>query len=317
MEVDSHGGIAPLTSASVNAQRIALVTGGTDGIGKAIARVLAGQGIGVVIVGSNAEKGEAAADELRRSSGSDQIEFLQADLSLMRNVGALAVNVRQRWPRLHYLVLCAGIMRGQHTLTAEGIETNFAINYLSRFALTEALLPSLAAGSVVNETSRILVISGAAQDGTVRYEDVNLTRKFSILRAVSQFCEANDLFVLELARRLTATEPSPFVTVTVLKVGAVKTNIRSQFPTWMKLLVPLVIDPLLSQPVEEIAVSARRLLLEPEFESVTGAMFRHIKRFRELQPGRRTNDPEQGRHLWNLSEQLIRRARGVGAPGET
>ena len=303
METDSHGG----------AQPIALVTGGTDGIGKAIARILAGQGIGLVIVGSNAEKGVAAVNELRKSSGYDQIEFVQADLSLMRNVSALAVKVRERWPRLRYLVLCAGIMRGQHTLTAEGIETNFAINYLSRFALTEALLPNLAAGGVAGEASKILVISGAARDGTVRYEDVNLAGTFSILRAVSQFCEANDLFVLELARRLNATEPSPFVTVTVLIVGAVRTNIRSQFPRWMKLLVPLVIDPLLSQPVEKIAASARGLLLEPEFEGVSGAMFRHIKRFRQLRPGPRTGDPEQGRQLWDLSKQLIRKARGVRA----
>jgi NAD(P)-dependent dehydrogenase (short-subunit alcohol dehydrogenase family) len=313
MEVDSPGGTDASTSPPFNGPRIALVTGGTDGIGKAIAHVLASQGIGLVIVGSNAEKGETAASELRRSSGSDQIEFLQADLSLMRNVSAFAVTVRQRWPRLHYLVLSAGIMRGQHALTAEGIETNFAINYLSRFALTEALLPNLAAGSVAGEASRILVISGAAQDGTVRYEDVNLTRRFSIMRAVSQFCEANDLFVLELARRLTATGPPPFVTVVVLKVGAVRTNIRSQFPRWMKLLVPLVIDPLLSQPVEAVAASARRLLLGPEFEGVTGAMFRHIKRFRELRPGPRTGDPEQGRQVWMLSEQLIRKARNPAA----
>src|SRR5260221_8009305 len=133
MEDGSHDGIAPLPGAPVHEQRIALVTGGTDGIGKVIAHVLAGREIGVVIVGSNAEKGVTAVSELRRSSGNDQIEFVQADLSLMRNVDALAAKVREFWPRLHYLVLCAGIMRGRHTLTAEGIETNFAINYLSRF----------------------------------------------------------------------------------------------------------------------------------------------------------------------------------------
>jgi NAD(P)-dependent dehydrogenase (short-subunit alcohol dehydrogenase family) len=308
MEVGSHDRIAPLTRAPVDEQRVALVTGGTDGIGKAIACVLAGQGIRVVIVGSNAEKGATAAGELRRSSGNDRIEFVQADLSLMRNIEMLAAKVRERWPRLRYLVLCAGIMRGQHTLTPEGIETNFAINYLSRFVLTEALLPHLAADGLAGDASKILVISGAAQDGTVCYEDVNLTGKFGILRAVSQFCEANDLFVLELARRMTATEPPPLVTVTALKVGAVRTNIRSQFPAWMKLLVPLVIDPLLSQSVDEIAASARRLLLGPEFEGVTGTMFRHIKRFRQLRPGRRTGDPEQGRRLWDLSEQLVRKA---------
>jgi len=50
-------------------RRIALVTGGTDGIGKAIARVLAQAGIGVVLVGSNAEKGASAVRDLRQTSG--------------------------------------------------------------------------------------------------------------------------------------------------------------------------------------------------------------------------------------------------------
>lgn len=300
--------VASSTNDAIKRQRVALVTGGTDGIGKAIAHVLASQEISVVVVGSNAVKGAIAVRELRHSSGNEGVEFLQADLSLIRNVDALAAQVVERWPRLHYLVLCAGIMRGQHTLTSEGIEKNFAVNYLGRFAITDALLACLAPGGVADSAARILLVSGAAQNGKIRYEDVNLTGRFGILRCVSQFCEANDVFVLELARRLAEASP-PFITATVLKVGVVRTNIRSQFPTWMKLLVPLLMDPFLSRSPEEVAASTRRLLLGPEFEGVTGAMFRHVRRFKELQPGPRTGDPEQGQRLWNLSEQMIRKAR--------
>lgn len=49
-------------------------------------------------------------------------------------------------------------MRGQHTLTSEAIETNFVVNYRGRFALVEALLPSLSADILVNDPSRILVV---------------------------------------------------------------------------------------------------------------------------------------------------------------
>jgi NAD(P)-dependent dehydrogenase (short-subunit alcohol dehydrogenase family) len=94
----------------------------------------------VIRVGSTADKGAAAMRELRRSTGNDSVEFQQADLSLIRNVDVLAGQISRRWSKLHYLVLCAGIMRGEHTLTPEGIETNFAVNYLSRFALTRTLL---------------------------------------------------------------------------------------------------------------------------------------------------------------------------------
>jgi NAD(P)-dependent dehydrogenase (short-subunit alcohol dehydrogenase family) len=298
-------------------RRVALVTGGTDGIGKAIARVLAQAGIGVVVVGSNAEKGAAAVRELRQTSGNDDIDFLGADLSLIRNVDVLAAEVSKRWPRLHYLVLCAGIVRGQHTLTSEGIETNFAINYLSRFVLIERLLANLAAQGLADQAARILVSSGAAQDGKIQYDDVNLTGRFGVLRAVSQFCEANDVLALELALRMTAAVPPQNVAVTVLKVGAVRTNIRSQFPAWMKLLVPLVIDPFLSQTPAQIAASARHLLLDPKFEGVSGALFRHIKQFRAVKAGPRTSDPAEGRRLWALSEQLAAQARKAGASGKT
>ncbi len=64
-EVRRGGGRAGLAGG----QRIALVTGGTDGIGKAIAQVLATHGVGVVVVGSNAGKGAAAVRELRRLVG--------------------------------------------------------------------------------------------------------------------------------------------------------------------------------------------------------------------------------------------------------
>jgi NAD(P)-dependent dehydrogenase (short-subunit alcohol dehydrogenase family) len=290
-------------------KRVALVTGGTDGIGKAIAHVLANQGMHVVIVGSNPGKGAAAARELSEASGNDSICFLQADLSTIGNVDTLAVDVSACWPQLHCLVHCAGIMRGRYTLTSEEIETNFALNYLSRFALTESLLPCLVAGGRDGAAARILVIGGAAQNGRIYYENPNLTRRFNILRVVAQFCAANDEFVLEQARRIAADHPPANVTITTLKVGAVRTAIRRQFPLWMKLLVPVLVDPFLSSSTGQIAASAQRLLLGPEFEGVTGALFRHIRRFKRLQPGLYTGDPDRGRRLWELSEQLSARAR--------
>src|SRR5260221_7255342 len=119
---------------------------------------------------------------------------MQADLSLMGNVRLLAVEVSRYWPRIRYLVLCAGIVRGRHILSAEGIESNFAINYLSRFMLTQRLLPCLESAGEAGRAARILVIGGAARHGAIDYDDINLTKRFRTLRAVAQFCAANDLF---------------------------------------------------------------------------------------------------------------------------
>jgi len=285
--------------------KVALVTGGTDGIGKEIARGLARAGNEVIIVGRNPEKGNRATQELRRTTGNERVTFLSTDLSFMRETDALAAQIRGAWASLDYLVLCAGIVRGRRTLTSEGIESNFAVSYLSRFALTSRLLPLLEAAGQPNASARVVIIGGAARNGTIFFDDVNLARNFSTLRAVGQFCQANDVFTLELARRLKARNLRPLVTVTSLKIGVVKTNIRKEFPAWMKLLVPLVLDPLLGQTPQEAAEPALRLLLSPEFEGVNGGLFLKVRKFKGIAVGPRELDLEHGQRLWKLSERMI------------
>ena len=166
------------------------------------------------------------------------------------------------------------------------MESNFAINYLSRFVLTGRLLPLLPSTGAPGTAARIVVIGGAATNGKIHYDDINLTRNFGILTMVPQFCQANDLFFLEQARRLAESEDRPGVTVTTLKVGVVRTNIRRDFPLWKKVLVTLVFDPLLGQPPEQIAESAMRLLVSPEFEGRADCCSRRSNASKRLSPAR-------------------------------
>ena len=281
----------------------ALVTGGTDGIGKQVALRLAQAGHRVLVVGRDPVKGERAAQEIRSRSRNADVHFLQTDLSRIRETNLLADELAERWSALHYLVHSAGIVRARRELTDEGVESNFAVNYLSRFALTWRLLPLLAGGGRPGETARVVILGGAAQNGRIYFDDPNLTSTFGTLRAIGQVCQANDVFTVELARRL-AVAQQPRITVTCLKIGVVKANIRKEFPRWMKWLVPLVFDPLLGQTPQEAAAAALRLLTSSEFEGETGALFLKIRRFKRIDLSARTQDPEQGRRLWELSERL-------------
>ena len=289
----------------------ALVTGGTDGIGKAIAVGLAHTGRRVMIVGRDADKGARAESEIRTSTRNAHVYFVQADLSLVSEADRLADEVIRRCTTLSYLVHSAGIVRGRWELTAEGIESNFAVNYVSRFALSQRLLPLLAASGRPNRKARVVVISGAAQNGTIYFDDVNLTGRFSTVRAILQCCQANDAFTVELASRLAATGDSR-VTINCLKVGVVKTNIRRQFPMWMKFVVPLIMDPLFALSAEDVAAEGLRLLLGPEFEDVTGALFRLIRKFKAIPVPKSIGDPELRHKLWELSERLL----VLGRPGD-
>ncbi len=284
--------------------RTALVTGGTDGIGKEIARGLAARGARVLIVGRDLVKGSRAERELRHSSGNRSVEFLPADLMLMREARRVADEVVGRCSALHYLVHSAGLIRGRHELTDEGIESNFAINYVSRFVVTNQLLCVLQAAGQPGRAARILIIGGAARNGRIRFEGVNLTGKFNSIRAVGQFCQANDVFTVELARRL-AAECSQRVTVANLKIGVVRTNIRRRpdFPRIMKVLAPLL-DPFLAMGVETAGAAGLRILLEKEYEDVNGALFLMIKKFQRISPSPSTADPQTGRRLWELSQQI-------------
>ena len=284
-------------------KKTALVTGGTDGIGKAIALALARADCDVLIVGQQEEKGIRACHELRELSGNPDVHFTQADLSLVQGANGLADEVIRRWPHLSYLVHCAGIVRGKRVLTPEGLESNFAVNYLSRFVLSARLLPLLRASSSVNGTGHILVVSGAATNGTIHFDDVNLTKNFGTLRAVLQCCQANDALTIELAARMVASGAR--VTINCLKVGVVKTGIRSGFPTWMKWVVPLIMDPLLALTPSDVATSAIALLQDPAFEHTTGALFQLIRTFKPVAIPKSLRDPAIRGRLWQLSERLV------------
>ena len=211
------------------------MTGGTDGIGKQ-SPAKPPWPASSPSLSAAMRKRASRGHELRRASRNADVHFVSADLGLISDIDRLVEQLTPRLPNLEFLVHCAGVVQAQYQLTAEGVESNFAVDYLGRFALTESLLPALAAGGLGGDPARILVIGGAAQNGKIHFDDVNLEGKFNILRVVSQFCEANDVFVIELARQIAAAQPPSHVTVTTLKVGAVRT-IRRQFPL-MKLLVP-------------------------------------------------------------------------------
>ena len=163
------------------AGRIALVTGGTDGIGKEIALGLARRGYQILVIGRDAEKG-AHAQNLLLANGAANARFLQADLALVHETRALAEKVASSVPALHVLVHCAGVVLSGRRLTAEGLERNFATNYLARFVLTQALLPLMQYGG--GEAARIIFIGGAARGGSIFFDDVNLTRNFNLPRMI-------------------------------------------------------------------------------------------------------------------------------------
>src|SRR5437867_384242 len=105
--------------------KVALVTGGTSGIGKAIAAGLA-------------KEGERVAKEI-----GGNVEVLECDLSSQASIRSAAMMFLGKHDKLHVLVNAAGVFVKEKKVTPDGVELTFATNYLAYFLLTNLLLPAL------------------------------------------------------------------------------------------------------------------------------------------------------------------------------
>jgi len=179
------------------------VTGSTDGLGRDVALRLAGAGYHVIIHGRNEERGRAVVAEIEAMEGSASL--ILADFGALANVRRLAETVLRDYQRLDVLVNNAGIGRGADGATREesqdGHELRFAVNYLSHFYLTRALLPLMKASA----PSRIVSITSTAQNA-IDFDDVMLERApYEGARAYGQSKLAQIMMTMDLAEELEGT----------------------------------------------------------------------------------------------------------------
>jgi NAD(P)-dependent dehydrogenase (short-subunit alcohol dehydrogenase family) len=170
--------------------KTALITGGTDGIGRAVVQELAQQGIGqMVVVGRSAAKSDQVRQWLMQHYPHVQYTFQAADLSLMQEVQRLAQVLQAQ--RFDYIVMSAGVMLRRRTLTAEGLETVFAVQYLARWLLLRELLPRL------NAEARIVNISaGGETKRPLDFDNLQGEKAYSGVAALQHESIANDLQML-------------------------------------------------------------------------------------------------------------------------
>jgi NAD(P)-dependent dehydrogenase (short-subunit alcohol dehydrogenase family) len=138
--------------------QVCVVTGASSGIGKATADGLAKLGATVVMVCRNQERGEAAKAEIEAASRARSLDLVLADLSVQSSVRVLARVLQERYPQIHVLINNAGIAPNRRSITVDGIETTFAVNYLAAFLLTNLLLERLKASApsrIVNVSSML------------------------------------------------------------------------------------------------------------------------------------------------------------------
>lgn len=243
------------------ARSFALVTGGTDGIGKQVAKGLAAQGARVWIIGRNPVKGAAAELELRASG---DVTFIATDMGRMTQVRALADRVLAENSSIQILVHSAGILSFEKKLNADGLERNFAINYLGRFLLTEKIYPLLE-----RDKTRVVNIAAAGMNKPVLdLKSLPGLPNLSGMKTFSQSQVANDIWGLDLADRLGAAGGA----ATVIMPGSVNTNIRKHSDSTLMRVIDYVGRPFSLTPAEG-AITPLWLATSQEAAAYNGQFF--------------------------------------------
>jgi NAD(P)-dependent dehydrogenase (short-subunit alcohol dehydrogenase family) len=268
---------------SVDEQTV-LVTGATDGLGRALARELAARGATVLVHGRSQERLDDTLREIRAATRNDRIRPYRADLSSLARVRRLGREVGAE-QRLDVLVNNAGIAgAGGRQESADGHELRFAVNYLAPFLLTRLLLPLLRRSA----PARIVNVASVGQV-PIDFDDVMLERGWEGLRAYRQSKLAQIMFTFELAERLRAAGETG-VTVNALHPA-----------TLMDTKMAIESFGHAMSTVEEGVAATLRLAVDREVDGVTG---RYFDGLRESRANAQAYDPEARRRLWRLSEQL-------------
>ncbi|KAM4627161.1 dehydrogenase/reductase SDR family member 13-like [Polymixia lowei] len=275
-----------------------IVTGGHAGTGRATALELAKRGARIIMACSNKEKTEAAAYDIRRETGNNEVVFMQLDLGSLKSVRSFAETFLKTEPRLDLLINNTGVIGPGRT--EEDFGMAFGVNHLGHFLLTNLLLDRLQQCG----PSRVVNVSAVFHRlGTIDFallaSQKDLVPSQSTWHSLRAYCNSklcNLLFTRELANQLEGTS----VTCYSLHPGVVYTELCRDMTFWQQLLVVPIAKLLFLDP-EAGSQTTLHCALQEGIEPFSGRYFSSCA-LQEV--GARGRDDGLARKLWEVSERL-------------
>ena len=268
-------------------QKTILITGATSGIGLEAAKILADKGCKLYFTARDKGKAEKTLQEFISTSGNNDISYFLCDFASLKSVKELAETVSAALPKLDVLINNAGVWEMEFKDSTDGIEMNFAVNYLAPFLLTNLLLPVLEKA----EHARIINTSSMAHRRNILHlDDIEFRHQpYNGVSTYSQSKLCNLLFTLKLSSILKPTG----ITVNAVHPGYVKTNLFNQMGTrdWGN--------------VPDAAEGARATIytsLSNEVANVTGKYFFEEH---EHKPTEMALNAKLADELWDLTVKMV------------
>ena len=197
--------------------KIILLTGATDGIGKQTAFEFAKKNAVLLMHGKNSNKGYKIRDEIIAKTENKNIFYFNADFSSFKEIEELSKNVHEKFSHIDVLINNAGIYESEKIILNNGIEKNFMVNHLAAFSLTFQLLDLLRKSN----KARIINVSSMIHASNIDFENLNGEKYYSGDNAYSLTKLCNILFTYELSSELKDKN----ITVNALHPGVINTKL--------------------------------------------------------------------------------------------
>ncbi|MEU3244264.1 MULTISPECIES: SDR family NAD(P)-dependent oxidoreductase [unclassified Streptomyces] len=267
-----------------------IITGASDGIGAAGARLLHQEGHQVVIVGRSQQKTSNVAAELNAD------HFL-ADFTSLADVRKVAAELNATYPRIDVLVNNAGGIFGDRDKTRDGFEKTLQVNHLAPFLLTNLLMDKLISSKAsVIQTSSV----GARLFGKLDIDDLETDNGFTAHRAYGTAKLENILFTKEIHARYA----SRGVSAAAFHPGAVASNFAAGSKSFMRRIYGNPLSRLFMISPEKGASQLVWLAATtPGTDWQSGTYYENGKPARRNNPQAR--DASLARQLWNRSAELV------------
>ena len=279
---------------------IIVITGATSGLGQIAAMNMARQGAHLVLTARNKEKATETLIRIHEIAPSAQVDFFYGDLSLMKDVRRLGLEILAAFHKIDVLVNNAGLHAFEQRVTIEGFPEMIAVNYLAPWLLSQTLQPSLQNAG----TARIVnVASEAARNhGILKLpEDLTDTTPFTSRGSSAIYGKTklfNIMFSAELSRRLEGTG----IRVNALNPGFNVTGLGREL--WFASVLERILKLLRIGDPRKGADIITRLAVDPKYQFTTGGYF-NVVTGDPIQPVYPGEDSDQQNMLWKATENLL------------
>jgi len=261
--------------------KIVLITGSTDGIGKQTAVDLADMGAKVIVHGRNESKAKETIKEVFEITGNNKLDIIAADLSSLNQIREMADEIKNRFGKIDVLINNAGIFKTTQDLCEDGFEMTFAINHLSYFLLTNLMLDLIKN----SEYKRIVNVASQAHGHDLDFDNLQGEKYYEGYDAYARSKLCNIMFSYALSRKLQGTG----ITANVLHPGVISTKLLHEG------------FGMGGAPIESGSKTSVYLASSEEVKNVSGKYF--VNRM-ESNSSQISYNVEVQKQLWELSEKM-------------